>query len=106
MPFMALSLAMIESIWTSAVGVSMPKVSLIRSIDSPFASSLRTVSSRSETHFAAQSDHYVDAGDLVSIWRHGSFADDHIGPGNIHKLMPILGVEVLMFGSICVKIRF
>ena len=55
---------------------------------------------------AAQTHHYIDAGDLVSIWRHRSFADDHIGRGNIHKLMPILDIEVMMFGSIGVKIRF
>jgi hypothetical protein len=54
--------------------------------------------------FAAQPHYHIDAGDLVTVWRHGSFAHDDIGWGDIHKLVPILDVEVMMFGIVGVKI--
>lgn len=55
---------------------------------------------------AARTHHYIDADDLVTIRWHRSFADDHIGRGDIHKLVTILDVEVMMFGIVGVKVGF
>ena len=53
---------------------------------------------------AAQTYHYIDADNLVTIRWHRSFADDHIDRSDIHELVPILDVEVMMFGIVGVEV--